>query len=300
MKHVPAIDVRAPEADLLYALLDDFAPIAIEERQDGLRAFFSSAGARDTALDTIASQFDASPVDVPDDDWARRSQEQLAPVTIGRITIVPTSHAALGTSTQHPPSLAERPGELRRDLAEAQSAKAGPAPSTHHPIRVVIQPSMGFGTGHHATTRLCLDALQQVDVAGKTVLDVGTGSGVLAIAAERLGAARAVGIDVDADAIDAARENLTLNREVSHVAFELADLMSAALPTADIVTANLTSALLARSADRLLAAARDGGILILSGLMRPERDGVARAFASASIVRERDEDEWVGLTVKKT
>jgi ribosomal protein L11 methyltransferase len=280
MKLVPAIDVRAPEAELLYALLDDFAPTAIEERHDGVRAFFASPGARDTALDSIASRYDASPIDVPDDDWARRSQDNLPPVTVGRITIA-TPHA-FGTG---------------------RSAEAGP-------ISILIQPSMGFGTGHHATTRLCLDALQHVDVAGKTVLDVGTGSGVLAIAADRLGAARAIGIDVDGDAIEAARENLTLNRDLardmSRVTFEIADLTSAALPPADIVTANLTGALLVRSADRLLAAVRDGGILIASGLMRPERDEVVGAFtavnsvASARIVRERDEDEWVGLTVKKT
>jgi ribosomal protein L11 methyltransferase len=158
---------------------------------------------------------------------------------------------------------------------------------------------MGFGTGHHATTRLCLDALQQVELDGRHVLDVGTGSGVLALAAERLGAARAVGIDVDPDAIQAARENLTLNPDSGRVSFEVADLSSAVLPPADVVTANLTGALLARAAGRLLGAVRAGGVLILSGLMESERDNVVRAFAPAPVVWERREDEWVGLAVKK-
>jgi ribosomal protein L11 methyltransferase len=157
---------------------------------------------------------------------------------------------------------------------------------------------MGFGTGHHATTRLCLDALQTIDLTGATVLDVGTGSGVLAIAAVRLGAARAIGIDVDADAIQSARDNLALNPDATPVSFEVADLTAAALPKARVVTANLTGALLVRAAPPLLSAAEPGGVLILSGLLAHERDQVCRAFAPMAISWAREEDGWVGLAMK--
>jgi ribosomal protein L11 methyltransferase len=159
---------------------------------------------------------------------------------------------------------------------------------------------MGFGTGHHATTRLCLAALQTIDLRDQVVLDIGTGSGVLAMAAERLGAARATGIDYDPDAIQSARENLELNRDVRSVIFDVADLSDASLPAADVVTANLTGALLVRSSSAVLAAVRPGGTLILSGLLAHERDEVRAAFLPAAVVWEREEDGWVGLMMKKS
>jgi ribosomal protein L11 methyltransferase len=158
---------------------------------------------------------------------------------------------------------------------------------------------MGFGTGHHATTRLCLAALQTLDLADAFVLDVGTGSGVLAIAAERLGAARALGIDHDADAVQSAQENLGFNPVAGRVTFAVDDLQTATLPLADVVTANLTGALLVVSANSLLAAVRSGGTLIVSGLLAYEREDVVRALGGVTVVWEREEDGWVGLAVKK-
>jgi ribosomal protein L11 methyltransferase len=267
LKDYPAIDVRTEAPDLLLAIVDDFGASAVEEIEGAgsVRIFFPTSIERDAAQRALADRFAVTAVDVSDEDWARRSQEGLQPVTVGHITIFPNPESRI--------------------------------PS---PFALVVQPSMGFGTGHHATTRLCLAALQDIDLANQVVLDVGTGSGVLAMAADRLGAARAVGIDYDADAIQSASENLELNPSVTRVSFELADLATTTLPLADVVTANLTGALLVRSAAALLGAVRDGGLLILSGLQLQERDEVCRAFAPAAVVRERDEDGWVGLTVKKS
>jgi ribosomal protein L11 methyltransferase len=285
LKAYPALEIRAADPDRLYAAIDDFSPTALEERTDSVRVFFSTTSARDNAQSALAPEFQVAAIDVPDEDWARRSQADLQPVTVGRLTISPRVTAS--------------------------------------PDVIVITPSMGFGTGHHATTRLCLAALQTLDLSNASVLDAGTGSGVLAIAADRLGAARALGIDHDQDAVQAARENLALNPTARRVSFAVADLRTTALPRAGVVTANLTGALLMETAADLLGAVEDSGTLIVSGLLASERDevvgaltapGPASSFAAprlrdkkggddvpgARIVWEREEDGWVGLAVKKT
>ena len=264
----PALAVSAEgiDRDLALAVADDFAPTAVEERDDGLRIFFPTSDVRDCALIALSSRFAATRIDVDDEDWARRSQGDLAPITVGRIVV-------------HP-ALPARPA----------------IPALPARIDLVIPPSMGFGTGHHATTRLCLAALQRIDLHGKVVLDVGTGSGLLAIAAATLGAARAIGIDDDRDAIQAARENLELNR-VTNVELVVDDLLRDALPRADVVLANLTGALVVRAATRLVAAVNTGGVLIVSGVLASERDDIRRAFANQTFVEDVQEDEWLGFTI---
>jgi ribosomal protein L11 methyltransferase len=152
---------------------------------------------------------------------------------------------------------------------------------------------MGFGTGHHATTRLTLMALQALPVDGRTVLDIGCGSGVLAIAAIRLGARSAVGVDVDPDAVANATENLDLNGLSGRVRVEVGDFRVVSSP-AHIVMANLTGGLLQRSALRLAELVEPGGSLIVSGFMTSERESVLEALqASLRLQRTAHDDEWM-------
>jgi ribosomal protein L11 methyltransferase len=265
----PALDVDGLDPDFLLALVDDFNPSAVDTRDSLVTIFFPDTAWRDLARDAVVNAHPGVVVtarDVDDEDWARRSQENLEPVTVGKITVVPP--------------FVTRPG---------------PQPLIPDPLTIVIAPSMGFGTGHHATTRLCLGALQELDLRGSHVLDLGTGSGILAIAARVLGAAEAIGIDDDRDAIQSAIENLARNPGVSHVRFETRDLRSGQLERADVITANLTGALLIRSANLLLRGLKANGSLIVSGLQSHERDDVVGAFEGAQVVWEAAEDEWVGL-----
>jgi ribosomal protein L11 methyltransferase len=270
VKEWPALDVRGSEPDRILAAVDDFSPTAAEERGDTLRIFFGSATARDAAAAALGA--DALSVDVDDEDWASRSQANLAPITVGNITVFP------GPVSPH------------SDLV--------PTPSPRRPsISIVIRPSMGFGTGHHETTRLCLAALQRVDLNGQFVLDVGTGSGILGIASSRLGARRVLGIDDDRDAIESAVENLGLNPLARNVTLTVADLSAMTLPPAGVVVANLTGALLCRAAKALLGAVTPSGRLILSGFLDHEEAAVAHAFGGAAIQGRDQEAEWICLTL---
>ena len=263
----PALTVGRADADLVLAIADDFSPTAAESNDDSITIYFKHADARDAAHLAVANAFPGASVavrDVDDEDWARRSQQNLEPVTVGRLTVFPS----------------------------VESRASAPALD----LSIVVQPSMGFGTGHHATTRLCLLALQAEPLAGRSLLDVGTGSGVLAMAAVRLGAAGAIGIDNDPDAVASARENLSLNPEITGVRFEVAHLEDTVSP-ADIVTANLTGAVLIREASRLLGLVAPGGRLIVSGLLTSERDGVAEALSFGPILWESTEAGWVALAL---
>jgi ribosomal protein L11 methyltransferase len=290
LKTWPALDIEpGAQADVVLALADDFRPTAVEERDSGLRIFFVTAAIRDEATAALQSICRVSPVDVPDDDWARRSQENLTPVTVGRITVAPPWHQ---------PPLASTTGELR--LGKLLVPSHEPRATSHEPITIVIVPSMGFGTGHHATTRLCLEALQEIDLRNASVLDIGTGSGVLAIAAVLLGAAECLGVDDDPDAVQSATENLTLNPDLppGRVLFVSGDLLTMGVAPADVVTANLTGALLIRAAGRLRHALKPGGILIMSGLQVAERDDVRRACEGLEFVNEAEEDGWITFTAR--
>ena len=282
----PALDINVPGCDpqlqdLVLAELDDFQPTAIQEPDDSpvLRAFFTTAELRDAAARALSLSFGShlfvQPLDIEDEDWAARSQAQLRAITIGRIVVAPPWDAD-GVKRGRVPCSEDRTEKGTRPL-----------------FTVIIQPSMGFGTGHHATTRLALKALQDLPLEGRTALDIGCGSGVLALAAAKLGAASAIGIDLDPDALLNALDNLALNDAAGRVRFEEGDFRQISSP-ADVVMANLTGALLERSAARLAALVRPRGHLIVSGFIESERASVSPALEEfLALETITQEEEWL-------
>jgi ribosomal protein L11 methyltransferase len=262
--HLPA-DFHAASRDRLVALLADHDLLAIQEDDVSAPrvwvAHFGSDDARRAAVQAITSAGTAGlrveTTDVEDEDWARRTQADLPAIRVGRVTIAPPWDIPAGE------------------------------------LVVEIEPSRGFGTGHHQSTRLCLVLLQTRNLDGQTVIDVGTGSGVLAIVAARLGAAFVSAIDADPEAVENARENIERNRVSPRVEAHVGDITDVSLAPADVVTANLTGTLLARHARALGALVKPSGSLIAAGFTVDEKQLVLDAFAPAFAPAESaEEDDW--------
>jgi ribosomal protein L11 methyltransferase len=173
---------------------------------------------------------------------------------------------------------------------------------------VILDPGLSFGTGHHPTTGFCLRQVVAIreNEGADSFLDLGTGSGILAIAAAKLGYRRIDAMDHDPAAIRVARENARRNRVESRIGLRVQDLRRLPLRAAeayDLVCANLTSDLLIEHRRRVAARVRPGGALVLAGILRGEFDSVAAAYAGLGLlpVNRSAEREWTsGRFVRRT
>jgi ribosomal protein L11 methyltransferase len=220
---------------------------------------------------------------IAEDDWANAWKEHYQVLHLGRRTVIKPSW---------------------RDYAPQ-----------YDEVIVELDPGMAFGTGLHPTTRNCLLALEDTLRPGNRVLDVGTGSGILAIAALKLGAASVLALDVSAVAVDAAQANAAINGVAEHMETRLATLEGAAgepffplppdvdvlapaqLGTYDLVLANIIARVIGQLAPALVRATCPGGTLIASGIIeerRAEAEGPLRA-AGLKIMQELVEGDWVTL-----
>ena len=166
---------------------------------------------------------------------------------------------------------------------------------------VKIDPGMAFGTGEHETTSLCIEMMQRAGVAGRDVADVGCGSGILGIAARKLGASSVYLCDIDPVAVRAAEENAALNGCREELVIECGDLLQNKELTADVVLVNIVADVLIVFAPDLGPHVRPGGALILSGIVHARLADVERAYAEQGfVVRERlEKGEWDCLWLER-
>jgi ribosomal protein L11 methyltransferase len=230
-----------------------------------LVAFFEERSAAEEA----AARHGGAVALVPDEDWGEGWKKHFAPLDVGRVRI--------------------RPSWI----------DAPPPPGA---VEVVLDPGMAFGTGNHPTTSLCLAALSDLLALrpGASLLDVGTGSGILAIAARRLGAGRVAGNDEDPQAVAVALENARRNG----VALELSGSpLDGVAGTFDLVVANILANTLVHLAPAIAAKLAPGGVVLLSGILAPQAAEVRGAYRAQGLLdlpsSDRREGEWSLLALER-
>ena len=183
------------------------------------------------------------------------------------------------------------PMEIGRRLAVVPSWQAYDTDR----VKLLLDPGLAFGTGGHETTSLCLEALDELTAGGERVLDIGTGSGILAIAALKLGAACAEGVDIDPVAVRTACENAALNGVAGQFTGLVGDLSDKASGTYQIITANIVANAIISLAPAVPGLLAEGGHFIASGIIDTRAQEVAQALAKAglTIAQRKDKRGWV-------
>jgi ribosomal protein L11 methyltransferase len=171
-------------------------------------------------------------------------------------------------------------------------------------LLIELDPGMAFGSGLHPTTRLCLEALEDTVRPGQVVLDVGAGSGILSIAAARLGAARVLALDTDPLAVQIARENVALNRVEDVVQVEVGTVQISNLQSlsSNLIVANILAETIMELAPALAAHLLPEGALIASGIIADRAEAVADCLRKNGVplLERRDDGEWVALVARRT
>lgn len=228
-----------------------------------LTALFDAETSEQTVSDMLAGMVDEVPrfkvEAVEDKDWEREWMKNFQPIQFGeRLWIVPSWH-------------------------EAPDAKA---------VNILLDPGLAFGTGTHATTALCLNWLDQIDLKGKYVIDYGCGSGILAIAAALLGAERVIGVDTDPQALEATRENAKRN------GVEIEAYLPGDCPDepCDLLIANILAGPLQNLAPRFANLCKPGADLVLSGILQTQADEVADSYRTwFDMQAPASKEDWIRL-----
>lgn len=167
-------------------------------------------------------------------------------------------------------------------------------------VIVTLDPGMAFGTGTHETTRLCMKLLEDSVSTDTQMLDIGTGSGILAVTALLLGAKTAVGVDIDELAVKVAGENAELNGVADRLSLFCGDLTDKISGRYDIVCANIVADVIIRLSGEVLQFMKPNGVLLVSGIIEERKDEVVSALKSVglSVVKEETENGWVAIKLK--
>lgn len=274
------VDVTPEQADETSALLFELGAEGVEERDEGTLAK-SAASGKVTLVASFSTREDAEQAILEIDPSLSPRYDEIV------------GDAWRDAWKEHYRPFAIAPGLVVRPPWEPYEAKPGEKV-------LELEPGRAFGTGLHETTRLVAQAIQKHagELADTVVLDVGCGSGILALAAIALGAKSAVAIDVDQEAIDVTNENAQRNALSDRVQASTTDLADLAM-TSKVVVANIEAKVLIPMARVLEQHVAPGGLLLLSGILVPQKDDVRNAYPDMELLEAPSLGEWVLLALRK-
>ena len=257
--------VSAEQKDILIAKLTIISFEGFEETENGLKAFVAANEYNENALNDITGEQETSfnKTIIKATNWNEVWESNFDPVVVD-------------------------------DFVAIRANFHSPIKGVEHEI--VVTPKMSFGTGHHATTYMMIQQMKQIDFTDKTVLDFGTGTGVLAILAEKLGAKKIVAIDNDDWSIANAEENIRTN-SCSRIELEKADTPVSAF-SFDIILANINKNVIVENFPLLVKQTAKGGVLLFSGILREDEDVVFRNSVEYSLHLKQTtvRDNWLCLS----
>lgn len=266
MKHVK-IEIIANEhqQEELIAFLDDCHATGFEQTDETLVAYFDATGFSKTAVMEILEGYSVRLQEVEEKNWNEEWERNFQPVIVDDFVVIRAHFHPPVTNAQH---------------------------------EIVITPKMSFGTGHHATTYLMMQQMRNLDLKNKSVFDFGTGTGILAILAEKLGAERIVAIDTDDWSIANATENFERNQ-----CRKIAVSLTSHLPNErfDVILANINRNVLLEYMRQLSTILQTGGSLLLSGLLVADVDGIVDAAEKQGlrVVRQIERNGWISILLLK-
>lgn len=262
MPHIQLnIDADSAEQEKLVALLDDFGPSGFEQTDLMLKAYFDENGFQKSKVLALLDSYQYSLDIVEEQNWNAMWEQNFQPVVVEEFCAV-RAHF-------HPPI-----GQVQHEI--------------------IITPKMSFGTGHHATTYMMMQQMKEIDFSNKKVFDFGTGTGILAILAEKLGAAQVTAIDVDEWSIENAIENFERNG-CSKIAVSL----SSNLPdeTFDVILANINRNVILAYMTFLSKIIGKGTVILFSGLLTADEEVIKRAAEEHGLVliNKTERQGWISL-----
>ena len=255
------IEAGGEEQEVLISRLTDLDALGFEQGDDYLLAYFTEDDFKSYEVNEVLQGRNFEITTVAEKNWNEEWESHFQPVQVEDFCGIRAHFHPPFTGVQH---------------------------------EIIITPKMSFGTGHHATTHMMIRQMQDLDFQNKTVFDFGTGTGVLAILAEKLGAGKVVAIDNDTWSIENAAENLE-NNNCSRVVLALSEELPQ--ENFDIILANINRNILLKYMSSLAAVLNAGGRLLLSGLLSADETAITEAATVAGLHKQKllERDNWISL-----